>query len=150
MELQAALINKLAVAGKFGAAFFFGPRFAFGQKFCGVSALTIFLRNKYSFQISDGRTLRSFNIVIAELALGKSNRLVINILYEADRVFLFRYFPKLVRHSCQSMIGPHLYCQPGKNLCLFYSCSFNHFVHLLTLCPEAFSYAPTKILFTID
>ena len=75
MEFQAVLVNEFTVAGELSTTLFFCPLFAFSQKLRCISALTIFLSNKYPFQISDGRALSTFNIIITKLALSKSDRL---------------------------------------------------------------------------
>ena len=73
VELQALGVGQLAVAGKFGTALACGPAFAGSQKTPCDAHFSEAVGYIGALQVANRRAVRSLNIVVTELALGKTD-----------------------------------------------------------------------------
>ena len=126
MKAQAVCIVKLAIAGKFAAALFFCPFLALCQQLRGIPLFPVFFGDENAFQIADGRALRSLHIVMPQLALRKSDRLIIHIFDKAGGFLILHQFTELFCHILLIMIRPHLDRQICKYSGILRFCSLDH------------------------
>ena len=73
VESQAGSVVDFAVAGEFGAADALSPVFAGGQKRPRDAASAVCVIHIDALQEADGTGFAAFHIIVAELALGKTD-----------------------------------------------------------------------------
>ncbi len=111
MKTQAVGIFKLTVAGKLCATFFTGPLLTLIKQFCCKAFLSIPFCDKYTFEVSDRRTVCAFHIIMTYLTLCKSHRLVANVFEKAGSILIAYQLTEILRKFTTVVFSPHLYCQ---------------------------------------